>query len=714
MEKIQLMDAALASKVAAGEVITRPVNAVKELLENALDAGASTIKIEIMNGGKKLISVTDNGCGMGPKDLAMCIRSHATSKIVCLEDFSTLSSFGFRGEAIPSMGAVSKMSIESIAQDQEHGYKVWVNANFDQELELSALTSGTRVTIKELFYNIPARLKFLKSDNYEKTLIIDMVHSFLGVYPKVSFELIHNRERLLFSSGKGDNLETLSILFHRSQALEMFEVPQKKHPILGMSIQGFLSKPRVLRSSNKDLKIFVNNRIVKHPPILRAILVGYEKNIPDKKWPIGLFFIQIPPRMIDVNVHPMKLEIRIENEQILQEFITKNIRAALLSNDLSPKYAPKDTVVKPIGFFESKTLPTQDEKKIPEQEPLIKIKNVSAPQNQVVQNKETSNEISLGQYKITSKNVDFKPAEVTTPFASNFEAKPSAVIKQSTPENVVQASVVEGTNVKDQASNFKDSVKSPLTVGAPEVPFHKTENVDKNRLTETLPPELPVVKESLAKPTQEVRKPQFIHKMSDLDFENFELIGQLDLTFILGRYKGDFLMVDQHVAQERVLYEYYYEKLKNEAKEAQQSLLVPAKFEIPSRLQGVLAENLSVFENLGFRLSTDGNEVEITALPSKFKGEVSKDFFVDLVSQIEMNFASNDLEDYYQNLAATMACKGSIKKGDALKEIEMKSLMKRLLLCENPYHCPHGRPVIVKMPLKDIYKMFDRAFKDKS
>ncbi|MCO4782323.1 MAG: DNA mismatch repair endonuclease MutL [Candidatus Cloacimonetes bacterium] len=706
MEKIQLMDAALASKVAAGEVITRPVNAVKELLENALDAGASKIKIEIMNGGKKLISVSDNGCGMGPKDLAMCIRSHATSKIVCLEDFSTLSSFGFRGEAIPSMGAVSKMSIESIGSDQEHGYKVWVNADFDQELELSALTSGTRVTIKELFYNIPARLKFLKSDNYEKTLIIDMVHSFLGVYPSVSFELIHNRERLLFSSGKGDNLETLSILFHRSQALEMFEVPQKKHPILGMSIQGYLSKPRVLRSSNKDLKIFVNNRIVKHPPILRAILVAYEKNIPDKKWPIGLFFIQIPPRMIDVNVHPMKLEIRIENEQILQEFITKNIRAALLSNDLAPKYAPKDTVVKPIGFFESKTLPKQDEHKIPEQEPLIKIKNVSSPTPEIVNEQKAPQDLNLGQYKISAKNVDFKPSTTSTPFSSNFESQKSSSQTQSKAFKQDQIVSKNQGHEEIHKTPFEKTLleQKPQLEEVPlEVKIKQIDSIETNKQEQTTA----IVKsgDSLAK--LECEK-------SDLKFEDFELIGQLDLTFILGRYKNDFLMIDQHVAQERVLYEYYYEKLKSEATEAQQSLLVPASFEIPSRLQGVLAENIRVFENLGFRLSTEQDIVKITALPSKFKGEISKDFFVDLVSQIEMNFASNDLEDYYQNLAATMACKGSIKKGDPLKEIEMNSLMKRLFLCENPYHCPHGRPVIVKMPLKDIYKMFDRAFKDKA
>ncbi|PCJ20002.1 MAG: hypothetical protein COB02_05225 [Candidatus Cloacimonadota bacterium] len=696
MEKIQLMDAALASKVAAGEVITRPVNAIKELLENALDAGATKIKIEIMNGGKKLISVSDNGFGMGPKDLLMCIRSHATSKIVCLEDFATLSSFGFRGEAIPSMGAVSKMSIESLTKEQDHAFKVWVNADFDQELELSALSVGTRVTIKELFYNIPARLKFLKSDNYEKTLIVDMVHSFLGVYPHVSFELIHNRERVLISSGKGDNLETLSILFHRTQALEMFEVPTKKHPILGMSIQGFLSKPRVLRSSNKDLKIFVNNRIVKHPPILRAILVAYEKNIPDKKWPIGLFFIQIPPRMIDVNVHPMKLEIRIENEQILQEFITKNIRAALLSNDLTPKFLPKETKEKPIGFFGDMTGPQETVNKVSEQEPLIKIKNVSSLTSEVKKDFNKETEVVLGQYKISAKNVDFQPIQKQSSFESKVITQNLTDLKETQKSMIDDLSNVVGFN-------------KPLNIQKDVLLANKVKKEEKEEpLKSSNEKAASIVDKSSSCQKGEVNSP----KKNDFKIEDFDLIGQLDLTFILGKYKSDFLMIDQHVAQERVLYEYYYERLKVEAKEAEQSLLIPAKIKISNRLQGVLSENIKVFENLGFRLSIEEDIAVVTALPSKFKGEISEDFFISLISQIEMNFASNDLEDYYQNLAATMACKGSIKKGDTLNDLEMNSLMKRLFLCENPYHCPHGRPVIVKMPLKDVYKMFDRVFKE--
>ncbi|MCJ8347903.1 DNA mismatch repair endonuclease MutL, partial [bacterium] len=495
-----------------------------------------------------------------------------------------------------------------------------------------------------------------------KTLIVDMVHSFLGVYPHVSFELIHNREKLLFSSGAGDNLETLSILFHRTQALEMFEVPSKKHPILGMSVRGFLSKPRVLRSSNKDLKIFVNNRIVKHPPILRAILVAYEKNIPDKKWPIGLFFIQIPPRMIDVNVHPMKLEIRIENEQILQEFITKNIRAALLSNDLTPTYLPKEKKDKAIGFFEGMTSQQETVQKTPEQEQLIKIRNV--PSNEAFNPTAIKKEedLNLGQYKINAKSVDFKLSEKVPTLGNNDRI--SSFPDKTYPSNPVP-SVNQNTSYAKSGNLAEKAVSIPVSIVPPieQKEFLSNDNFknqDHTKKTETIQPEVksPELSKEIDNKVQDISqqnkevhapKDKIIQDTIDFDFkfEDFKLIGQLDQTFILGKYKSEFLMIDQHVAQERVLYEYYYERLKSEAKEAEQSLLIPAKIEIPSRLEGVLLENIKVFENLGFRFTCEDQVVTISALPNKFKGEVSKDFFIDLISQIEMNFASNDLEDYY-------------------------------------------------------------------
>ncbi len=624
MGLVKIMDATLSAKVSAGEVITRPVNAVKELVENALDAGAKSITVELMNGGKRKILVRDDGSGMEREDLDLCVQNHATSKISRLEDFNSLLSFGFRGEALPSMGAVSRLAIETRTNEADHGLRKEVIGGVSQEIVACASVPGTSVEIRDLFFNIPARLKFLKSDQYEKSLVTELMQSFLVVFKDCSFQLLHNGERILFSSGSGHEAEILSELVGSSHLGSLFEIPSSSHPILGMKISGHLSRPDLTRSTPKALRVFVNRRIVKHSRLNRAILNAYDSFLAGGKWPVGILYVEVPPRMLDVNVHPMKTEVRIENQSILEEFITKKIRSLLLKEDLAPSLVQRPVQRMrpsvPSGSLQA-TLPTYSSPaQVQEEKPkVIPIKPVLAPQK---------------------------------------------------PDTERETSLASGLSLKLPSENRGES---PIHASKVAVPMNPS-----------------------------------------ISLKSIQVIGQLDDTFILGQILGEpeesLVIIDQHVAQERILYERYLKALRNQSKMNRRKLLIPVQMKLEADLLSTLDLAHSSLEDLGFELEVAGDELKILTIPDLFEGELSREFFETLVSGYEQNFASSHLEDYYQGIAATMACKGSVRAGDELTVEDSKILVDTLAGCENPNRCPHGRPIVVKYSLREICKRFQRPY----
>ncbi len=647
MAKIRVMDAALASKVAAGEVITRPLNAVKELIENSLDAGADNVQIELQQGGKRLIVVADNGCGMSAEDLELCIQSHATSKISRLEDFLNLLSFGFRGEALASVAAVSKLKIESL---QDHGQARLMNvmAGKIQGFGPSARCNGTRVEIKELFYNIPARLKFLKSDNYEKSLVVDLVQSFMATHPKVGFQLSHNGQRVLVSSGQGGYSEILSALFGAREARKMIEIPSKKHPILGMQIHGFLSPSTMYRSNSKDLRIFINRRIIKHPPILKAIQSSYENLSAMKKWPLGLVFLQIPPAMLDVNVHPMKLELRIENEPLLLEFIAKSLRSMLLQKSSVPRV-----------------------KLVEERE------NIPPKTNSNLVKKEGSRSSQLGLQDF------FVEPQFNTPDHEDVSA-------ESTTELQIDKTDSEGSRATVPKMNRQ---------GLEEV-FSQIEPLDEviRQESSIIPPIIEVESESK-------------QGLFPADFNRMKVIGQLKKTFILAEYQDSLVVIDQHVAQERILYESIFQSLRSGRRRQSQNLLIPISFGVSASQMAILEAGRELLKDLGFNLQLGENCLQILSIPEGLSDDLDHNFLEELIDSLEDSFGFTRVEEHYTEVAESMACRGSIKAGDSLGHQEMQILLRDLAKCENPFHCPHGRPILVEMPYKELYKKFDRVYK---
>ncbi len=642
MAKIRVMDPALASKVAAGEVITRPLNAVKELVENSLDAGAGNVQIELQQGGKRLIVVADDGDGMSAEDLELCIQSHATSKISRLEDFLDLLSFGFRGEALASVAAVSKLNIESIV-DQGQARVMNVLAGKVQGFGPSARSKGTKVEIKELFYNIPARLKFLKSDNYEKALVVDLIQSFIATHPEVGFQLSHNGQRVLVSSGQGSYPEILSALFGAREARKMIEIPSKKHPILGMQIHGFLSPSVMYRSNSKDLRLFINRRIIKHPPILKAIQSAYENLSAMKKWPLGLVFLQIPPAMLDVNVHPMKLELRIENEPLLLEFIAKSLRNALLERSTVPRVELVKEKIKPSPS-------TNDYMKIEESR---------------------SSQLGLQDFFVESPLTD-----------SLSEDQGSISSEAHKIDTVDSTSIIPKLN--------RDGLEEVLSQNKSSVEGHKN--------SIKIPSVIEV--ESEAK-----------EGLFPADFNQMRIIGQLKKTFILAEYQDSLVVIDQHVAQERILFESIFQSLNSGRSRRSQNLLIPISFDVSAAQVALLESRKELLKGLGFNFHLEEKYLKILSIPEGLSDDLDHKFLEELIDSLEDSFGFTKIEEHYTELAESMACRGSIKAGDSLGQEEMQILLRDLARCENPFHCPHGRPILVEMSYKELYKKFDRVYK---
>lgn len=632
------MDSALASKVAAGEVITRPLNAVKELVENSLDAGARNIQIDLQQGGKRLIAVSDDGCGMSADDLKLCIESHATSKITKLEDFLDLLSFGFRGEALASVAAVSKLRIESV-EKQSAASLMEVQAGKILGFGPSARTLGTKVEIRELFYNIPARLKFLKSDNYEKSLVVDLVQSFMATHPDVSFQLIHNNQKALVSSGQGSYPEILAALFGAREARNMLEITNKKHPILGIKLNGFLSPSTLYRSNSKDIRLFINKRIIKHPPILKAIQSAYENLSSMKKWPMGLIFLEIPPAMLDVNIHPMKLELRIENEPLILEFIAKSLRSGILEKSSVPRVFSE-----PVNPGNSSSF------------------NEPSPERSETR----ANQIGLGDF--------FIKGEAALASYDNISDAPSAESPKADAESFVKIPVSTPSLIVSDNTDYS-SAKRPSILEI---------------------------------------KSESCQSIFPQDFAKMKVIGQLKETFILAEYSDSLVIIDQHVAQERILFETFYESIKSGDGNRSQNLLIPIEFKLSSSQIIIIESKGSVMSELGFQFSLEHEKLSITAIPKGLPTELDSNFLEELIASLEDSFGSTRLEERYKEIAESMACRGSVKAGDPLGQREMEVLLRDLASCENPFHCPHGRPVLVEMPYPEIYKKFDRVFKRKA
>lgn len=585
MSKIKVMDTILSNKIAAGEVVERCSSVVKELVENAIDAKSSIIKVELIESGTKSIKVIDNGIGMEKEDAVICFERHATSKLLDEEDLYRIDTLGFRGEALPSIASVSKVSL--VTSTGNIGTSVIIEGGKIISVDSAEARKGTSIEVKDLFYNTPARLKHMKSLYTELASVTDYINKLALSYPNIQFILKNNNNIILNTDGSGNKLKTFSSVFGINTARKMIKINGENDDYY---VDGYISLPEVQRSSRNHMIIIVNGRIVRNSELNRIINDAYHGYKPDNRYPIVMIDITVDPSLIDVNIHPTKMDIKFSKFDSLKELIEKLIVEALKPKTLIPKAEEKE-------------------------------------------------EISYETEEITI-NDDFI--------------------------------------VKDEPIKYEElKLDLSRTITPNVIPEKKDEKKEAEDATQRLP-------------------------------ELYPLAAAFSTYIICQNEKGLYL-IDQHAAKERINYEIVLKKL-NDFNETKVSLLFPITIELTNTEYIILKENMNLLKEMKFDIEEFGiNSIIVKSHPSwlvRFNEEEAIKKIIELVIQKEKNF---DLNKFRDHVAATMACKMSIKAGDRITIAEMENLINDLRRCDNPFNCPHGRPTIVYYSLGDLEKMFKRS-----
>ncbi|HEY4553233.1 MAG TPA: DNA mismatch repair endonuclease MutL [Bacillaceae bacterium] len=620
MREIIELDDALSNKIAAGEVVERPASVVKELAENAIDAGSTVIEIDIEEAGLGKIRVLDNGKGIGEEDAAAAFRRHATSKIKDENDLFRIRSLGFRGEALPSIASVSNLDIVT-AQDGGIGTKLRLEGGKITLQEKGPGRKGTDITVTDLFYNTPARLKYLKTIHTEIGHISDIVNRLALAHPNISFRLRHHEKVLLQTNGNGDVRQVLAAIYGLNIAKNMIPIQGTS---LDFNISGYISLPEVTRASRSYISTMVNGRFIKNYSLVKAVMEGYHTLLPIGRYPIVLLSIEMDPILVDVNVHPAKMEVRLSKEAELNELISASIRKQFRKTDLIPAMGPAREKKVPSVQTEL-NLEQADRRELPAQSSL---------QDQKV--------------RLSDNEAVYRPKD----------------------EEVH----------KEEYSVQKESVHSFFVAKEPE----------------SLPPE------PKSKELQETKDGSHDERMPQL-----YPIGQMHGTYILAQNERGLYIVDQHAAQERIKYEFFREKVGKVANELQ-DLLVPLTLEFSSDEYMKIMENVHELEKVGVFLENFGtNSFIVRSHPQWFPAGREHFIIEEMIEQL-LSMKKVDIKKLREEAAIMMSCKASIKANQYLRNEEMQALLNDLRKTEDPFTCPHGRPIIIHYSTYEMEKMFKR------
>ncbi|HEP1479747.1 TPA: DNA mismatch repair endonuclease MutL [Streptococcus pyogenes] len=636
----------LANQIAAGEVVERPASVVKELVENAIDAKSSQITVEIEESGLKMIQVTDNGEGMSHEDLPLSLRRHATSKIKSQSDLFRIRTLGFRGEALPSVASISKITIKTATKEVTHGSLLIATGGEIETLEAISTPTGTKIKVENLFYNTPARLKYMKSLQAELAHIVDVVNRLSLAHPEVAFTLISDGRQLTQTSGTGDLRQAIAGIYGLNTTKKMLVISNAD---LDFEVSGYVSLPELTRANRNYMTILVNGRYIKNFLLNRAILDGYGSKLMVGRFPIVVIDIQIDPYLADVNVHPTKQEVRISKERELMALISTAISESLKEQDLIPDAL--ENLAKSSTRHFSKPEQTQ----LPLQ--------------------------SRGLYYDPQKN--------------DFFVKESAV-SEKIPETDFYSGAVDNSVKVEKVELLPHSEK---VIGPSSV---KHASRPQNTFTETDHPNLDL------KNRQKLS--QMLNRLENEEqsvFPELDYFGQMHGTYLFAQGKDGLFIIDQHAAQERVKYEYYRDKI-GDVDSSLQQLLVPYLFEFSGSDFINLQEKMALLNEVGIFLEVYGhNTFILREHPIWMKEE---EIASGVYEMCDMLLLTNEvsIKTYRAELAIMMSCKRSIKANHSLDDYSARNLLQQLAQCQNPYNCPHGRPVLINFSKADMEKMFRR------
>lgn len=643
MAKIQLLDQKTIDNIAAGEVIERPASVVKELVENAVDAKANAVTVEIKDGGMTLIRVTDNGIGIPKDQVKTAFLRHATSKIRSVEDLLSVSSLGFRGEALSSISAVAQVELVTKTAESFSGVSYKIYGGEEEAFDDIGAPDGTTFLVKNLFYNTPARRKFLKNATTEAGYVEQMMVHIALSHPEISFKFIHNNKNKIYTSGNGKVKDIIYHIYGRDVAGALIPIEAQNEDV---KVTGFVAKPYVSRGNRNYESYFINGRYIKSSIIYKAIEEGYRTFTMKHRYPFVCLDFKIDQELLDVNVHPTKMEIRFRNGREIYELVVDAVRAALLQKDLV-----QDVL-----------------KETPKKKELPKTKEVKKPEPfEVNRRKEEVQKVDQ-QGQAVQQQVEKQRQGVQQQIE-----KPSHPVKKtltaSEPSKNTKKPTYAGLNYNTQKKEF---------------PQYKTDELSSNQMTLREDPVFSVQ----ARPDRKI-------------------LGQLFKTYWLIEYEDQLFIMDQHAAHEKVNYERLMKNFKE--KEIYSQRLEPPMVVTVSMTEAeALTRYKDAFAGLGFTIeSFGGNEYCIREVPANLYGIGERDLFMELLDAVSQENGTLDTEVIASKIA-TMACKMSIKGNQRVSLMEVEHLLDELMKLENPYQCPHGRPTIIKMSKYEIDKKFKR------
>ena len=665
MRKIAVLDQNTIDKIAAGEVVERPSSVVKELVENAIDAGATAVTVEITDGGKKLIRITDNGSGMEEEQIPLAFLRHATSKIEKVEDLEHIASLGFRGEALSSIAAVSQVELISKTPSAISGNRYVIEGGMEHSLEELGAPEGTTFLVRNLFYNTPARSKFLKSDSTEANYIHTLMEQLALSHPEISFKYIQNKQVKLHTSGNYSVRDVIYSVYGRDIAKALLEVEWENS---FMKITGFVGKPEIARGNRSFENYYINGRYVKNNIITKAIENAYKGFLMQHKFPFVSLRMEMEGNDLDVNVHPAKREVRFAREQEVYDAVYDTVHTALTRREMIPKV----------------TLGTDEPVK---KEAKETVKSAAVPEPFEQKRREQI-------YKAGAARSLVRESPVFTPLEETF---------------------FEGTLKKNQELDEAKSRQAAVPPSKPEKELEKKPEKELEKKPEIRSEIKPEEKQpELRQPEPELSEPKpkqlelFEEKLlSPQSRSRIRMIGQVFDTYWLAQFEDKFYIIDQHAAHEKIYYERLVRKFREHSIDSQY-LTPPLIVSLNMQEEEVLNANRDYFEKFGFEIEHfGGREYCISAVPSNLYGLTEEELFLEMLDQLEIDH-SKDTLDIFASRLATMACKAAVKGNNRLSMEEAEKLLDELMTLENPYHCPHGRPTIISMTKTEMEKKFKR------
>ena len=683
MSKIHVLNQDTINKIAAGEVIERPMAVVKELTENEIDADANAITVEVKNGGKALIRMTDNGVGMNEEDVRLAFTPHATSKIDDAEDLLRVSTLGFRGEALASISSVSQLEMVTKTRNELMGCRYEADGGKERTLEAVGCPDGTTILVRNLFFNTPARLKFLKSSPTEAGYINTLIERLALSHPDISFRFINQNQTKLHTSGNGNLKDVIYHIYGKDITSNLLEVDASE---VSCQVKGFIGKPIISRGNRNYMNYFINGRYIKSSTIHKAIEDAYQPYTMQHRYPFTVLHFTVAPELVDINVHPQKMEIRFSDAQGIYQSVYHAISEALKHREFIPEVSlaspafqpvPKkgQATAKPVRepeMFEKKRMQSvQILEEIKKQDEILKQQGIM--RESAVYGKQDRADAS----KIMDDVSDMESTKAAGNAVPNIRQTEEAV---STAPNIGQT---------------EEAVSTAPNIGQVEIVENIVQNTEHTK----------EVKYNVHNPVQE----SFFDKgiLSEQAQKEVKIIGQVFDTYWILQYDNAMYMVDQHAAHEKVLYERFMKQF-SEKKPMVQLLQPPVVLTLTMQEEQAVKEHMSVFEELGYQIEPfGGREYVVNGVPAHLPQIGNEELLKEVIDAM-VDEHSRPTPDILKDKIASMSCKAAVKGNNRLPREQMEELLRELMTLENPYHCPHGRPTMIKMTKTELDKKFKR------